>query len=409
MFKNQSKSRKSFGLKIVAVIKDGPHFAKTFASVRFDRNGAQTNQPIIKCTTWHEGWLKAVEQLYTHAVFIDSGTVFIDWNTWKADLVKYPNKGLVAHIVWHPGEQPYIHDQCWFAQLSLLTDNCFKASTATYAAPVRSEDNIHDDYTPLYIQPGKSEPETHTVTEFGQSLIANFLNQNRGVVNWHRRMREHKMYLYSNEPTAKQRWNNSQEQYYEIAENQLWVLNNEPVRLLSGKHQLMPGAGVYWLLNIIQPHTQSLKILDISKTQVQYCRALWERWDGSDLGGFASEFVKHNQLTHIEFDNTEMSAEERMRLRSPRHMREYVNTAFDKVCRDFGIWEFETLWQRRHSVEFEAQQGDLVEYVNRKTLGDVDSVWVSNILDYKWTLLKNEHSVVSEFYKTLDDLQVEIL
>ena len=397
-------------MNLVVVVKSGENQSITLSSIRFDKYGSQTNQPIIVCEQWVQGFESAKIQGYSHAMFVDSGTVFFDWPTWVKELDEYPHRGLIAHIIHYPGSEPCMHEQCWFMDLSLFDASSWTETDLTYASPIRSQDNIHDDYTPLYLRPGPEDQKQHYIAEnFGQSLIAHHLNNGRAVVNWSQKIRQHKMYMYSNEPTQRSAWHQAMANYTTLAEEQFWVLNNEPVKLLLGKNLLMPAAGIYWLANLVQPTTQSISLVDISRRQIAFANHLWQNWDGIDYGSFAWDYVAANNLIHIEYDVADLDPMLRLKLKNKKRFVEYVNnkvrTAFDQL----GIDDFPARWSNRHRVQFSATVGDIVHWVVSGNAKSIDATWMSNVLDYKWTMLNNSTEQINECITRLEQHGIKVL
>lgn len=188
------------------------------------------------------------------------------------------------------------------------------------------------------------------------------------------------------------------QRYKDLAENQLWVLNNEPVRLLEGARLLMPGAGLYWMANIIQPQVRHIQIVDISQQQVKFCTALWQQWNGVNYGEFVWNYIQQHQLEHYELDIADLDPASRLRLRKRDNFVTYVNKQFDKLLPDFAQeWA-----QAQRYKQVSAHTGSLVDWVLNNGLADVDSVWQSNILDYKWTLMHHTENQIAEYEKAIE-------
>jgi hypothetical protein len=100
------------------ILKDGPDRNQTLATIKFDTFGNNTNQQIFICKEWAEGLTWAKQQGHTWALFVKSGTMITDWAQWKQLVDHYPHNGLIAHLIWHPGQQLYLDDQCWFMNIN---------------------------------------------------------------------------------------------------------------------------------------------------------------------------------------------------------------------------------------------------------------------------------------------------
>jgi hypothetical protein len=362
-------------MKWTVIIKRGQYLNLTLATVLYDKFGTLTKQPYIICDTWDDGFAQAQQQGHEYALFVDSGTTFTDWPKWCALIDSYPQQGLVAHIIWHPDSKPYLHDQCWFMCLQDFALDDLDNSIVEYVQPIRSSTNIHDNYTPTWIRPGVGTTTTNGL--FGQRMIAQQLNKGRAVVNWNNHARDLKKFTYSNPPDLTQFAD-----YIALSENQLWVLNNEPVKSAGVANLVTPGSGMFWILNAIDSRTSTIQIVDISRVQVEFCQALWHSWNGVDYGSFVWQHIKHNNLAHYELDVANMSDIERLKLSSPTRFIEYVSARFYSTVPD----NFVELWQAaKHKVQVEFTCGNLVEWIIAGN--KYDNVWSSNILNYKWTML----------------------
>jgi hypothetical protein len=367
------------------VILRGPDLNQTLATVQFDKLGTRTDQLIFVCDSWMDGFAWAKSNGHTQALFIKSGTIIKDWDQWKELVDNYPHKGLIAHLIWHSGSDVYINDQCWFMDVDQFDLDDFICDTVTHPSPIRSKQNLHDDYTPLWIKAG-DHTVTHTVTNFGQGLIAKQLQKNRAIVNWGQAARDLKLFLYSN-PLDLDIFSD----YKHIAEEQLWIFNNESIDVVKKQKLLSPGSGLYWILNIAHPATQEIQIVDISKTQITFCKSLWETWDGTDYGNFVWDFIKKHNLIHYELDEQNMSPLDRLKLKSKSRFVDYVNSKFKSMVDP----TFVDVWnQAKRNKVVNFCNDNLITWVLDNDTDKYDSIWCSNILDYKWTLL---HTTVEEY------------
>jgi hypothetical protein len=365
-------------MKWPVVIKSGPSLHQTLATVKFDYYGAKTDQETFVCDEWSSGFIWAKSQGYRQALFVNSGTIITDWPKFCKLIDQYPHCGLIAHLIWKPDQQLYLDDQCWFMNIDQFDLEDFTTTVVVHPVPARSSQNLHDDYTPLWIKP-TVENTKYSVSHFGQGLIARQLCNNLPVVNWNNAARDLKSYLYHGKLDLSLFQN-----YKNIAENQLWIFNNEPVIVISKPRLISPGSGLSWMLNITDSTTVGLQIVDISCTQINFCRALWNTWNGQDYGTFVWNFIQDNQLIHYEVDNPELTALERLQLKSKTKFVQYVNLTFDKLTPN----NFTQLWQQaQQTKQVNFYNGNLISWVLDHNINLYDHVWCSNILNYKWTLL----------------------
>lgn len=377
------------------VILNGPELNATLAGIEYNRWGQQTNQSIIVCDSWTEGFKQALNQGYTQALFVRSGTIFLDWDEWKTMLNNYPHQGLVAHLIWNLEPYPYIDDQCWYADLTKFDVDDLSITDINSCCPTRSDKNLHDDYTPLWIK-SSTGTTTHTVTHFGQGLIAKQLNNKRVVSNWTNQARDLKFFCYPN-TDVKNKIQSKFSEYLTLAENQLWVFNNEQFSISNQETLVTPGSGLHWMFNIIQSNIQRVHIVDISKTQIAFCDKLWKHWNGQDYGSFTWNFIKENQLIHYEIDQADLSTVDRLMLKKPGRFIEYVNNKFDQTLATYNIKFFHIMWQQaKLSKQLTTTNDNLIQWILRHP-EEKNNLWASNILNYKWTKLNTSFADYEKF------------
>lgn len=367
------------------IVLDGPLRNQTLSGIQFDKHGEPTKQEVFIFNNWVDGIVWAKQHDHKSALFVKSGTMFTDWHQWKTLVDTYPHAGLIAHLIWHPGDRVHLDDQCWFMELDNFDIEDFTINTVAHPAPIRSDQNLHDDYTPLWIKPRGTEIE-YVTTAFGQGLIAKQMQSNRAVVNWNNTARDLKFFSYSGVPDLTQF-----QDYKNMAETQLWIFNNEPIIVVGQPRLVSPGSGLSWILNIIDTSTQHLQIVDISRTQIDFCQQLWSTWDGVDYGNFVWNFIKQNKLTHYQLDNPSLTPLEKLKLNKQSTFVEYVNSRFESHTGD----NFANRWQQAQKTKVvEFCNDNLVDWVLNNDISNYNNIWCSNILNYKWTLL---HTTVEKY------------
>jgi hypothetical protein len=365
-------------INLVFVILDGTYKNLSLASIRFEKFGSLTKYPIIECTSWVEGFLKA--QDYSHIVFLSSGTVFTDIEKFINMLNNYPHQGLIGHITDNGNFS--LHPQCFLLETKLFTVDDFNVADYDVSV-IRSDKNIHHDYTPLWLRPG-TEIKHYNGRDFGERLIAAQLSRGYIVVNWNNSIRQFKQYLYTSEQADA--YIQSQQDYFDLAENQLWVLNNETIEAApKHKHLVCPASGLFWMLNLINTKIESIDLVDISRPQLQLAKELLDKWDGVDYGTFVYDFIKRNQIVHYNLENPNLSKQERVLLLKRSVFVNRVNTIFAQhMPEDFSI-----RWQKDKTKQIKFYNQDIIDFL--KTASGEFDIWLSNILNYKYTMLK--HSI----------------
>jgi len=377
-------------------MRTGKHDNTTKAGILFDKHGAETKEKIIYCSDWKSGFVEAKSLGYHEALFVDSGTVITDWVGFINVLENYPSREFIAHLIWQPGKNLELDQQCWFMYLDNFEIADFDAVDISHPCPVRSQQNLHDDYTPLWVKPG-ADLISYQTTGFGQGLIARQLNRGRALLNWNNHARGIKFFCYPS-----MAWKDHRREwfgdYLALAESQLWVLNNEKIQIVDAGKILSPGSGLFWIVNLVSDTLTDLQIVDISQTQVKFCQALRNTWDGTDYGSFAWHFIQRHGLTHFEIEQANLSDLDRLRLRSKDRFIKHVNYQFYSTLQDLGINDFQQRWKRScQTKSIDIQQGNLIDWVLENKIRSFDYVWKSNIDRYKWTMLHNTSSEIQRF------------
>ena len=370
------------------IVKRGPNLNQTLSGIQFDKFGSSTQQEIYICDNWIDGFQWAKEKQYTQALFVNSGTVITDWKEFQKLVNDYPHSGLIAHLIWHPGQHLYINDQCWFMNIQNFEPEDFSPTHVRHPLPLRSEKNLHDDYTPLWAKPSADQIIEYPVTNFGQGLVARQLMNNCSLVNWNNTARDLKFFLY-NKPLDLNKF----QDYKRIAENQLWVFNNEPITVVKQPRLVSPASGLSWILNLVDPATKHIQLVDISRTQIKFAQELWNNWSGDNYGEFVWNFINVNTLTHYELDNPTLTPLEKLKLKSQTKFIEYVDAIFNNAV----DVDFKSCWllaKQTKTIEF--CNDNLINWVLNNDVSQYDHIWCSNILNYKWTLL---HTTVEQYTK----------
>lgn len=392
-------------MNLIIIIKQGQFINQTLSTVKFDRYGTPTNINFITCESWVEGFIKARSLRYRFALFVNAGTVFLDINLFLEQLSQYPHKGLIGHIIdtKDPTRFFNLDEQCFFLDLDMFQKDDFTISSFVATLPQRSDTNLHDDYTPLWLTPNNSEQQSWSGTAFGEKLLARQLTRDI-VVNWNNTFRDNKNFLYNE--NAVQSWNNTQNGYTSLAENQLWVFNNEHIPIANKNKLLAPASGLCWIKNLIISPADKVDLVDISKPQLALAEQLWSIWDGINYGEFVFNFIKENKIIHINLDQPTMSDLDRIKLKSSKIFIETVNSIFEKQMSN--IVDFAEQWKEiKNKKQVTFVQADMVKLLP-KYLETTDefNLWVSNILDYKYTLIKNSNEDYQQFISALNDSRV---
>lgn len=393
-------------MNILVIIKQGDYFNQTLSTIKFDRYGSPTGIKFITCESWVEGFEKARSMSNRFALFVNAGTVFSDINIFLEQLEQYPHKGLIGHIIDTKDKTRFFNldEQCFFLDLNKFKQDDFRISSFLSKPPQRSDKNLHDDYTPLWLKPGINEEQLWNGTAFGERLLANQLSKDIAV-NWNMTSRDNKTFLYSKDDLV--RWQHDQLDYTDLAESQLWVFNNETIPKVNENILLTPASGLCWIKNLILSPVKKIELVDISNKQLALAEQLWLTWDGLNYGAFVFNFIQQNKIIHINLDQQNLNDIDRIKLKSSKFFIDTVNTIFERHTAD--IVDFVGQWQEvKNKKQVSFTQDDMVKFLPEylETASDPFNLWVSNILDYKYTLIRNTKTEYDNFTLALKDAKV---
>lgn len=360
--------------KTCFVIKQGPNFYKTLASIKFDYWGDPTNAKIFTVENWHELYDEYIT--FDTIIFCSAGVVF---DNIKKFIENIPEFVFTQGHIIEKNNQLFLHSQCfvvngWKPPKEIFTNETLELKVYNYQ---KSNSNIHDDYTPTWVRKTNEKSLTKINSVFDKLLWHNF-DLHEYVVNFSKSQRQHKKFLYDDTEDLFAEYNN-------LAQNSLWILNNEPNFMWKHKEFVGPASGTMWLLQCCNPVVESINLIDISKAQVNFAKKLLD-WNGKDYGQLAYDYIINSMNKHFHFDKT-LSDKERLEYMLDKNsFVEYVNQIFYAILPK----DFESLWKNK-KTKIKITHGNLLEHYK------IDqTVWLSNILNYKYTLVNSNERCLKQ-------------
>ena len=384
-------------MKLAIIVKTGPKLNWSLSTIKFNKFGVPTNYEIFICDNWVDGFNNAKQKNYKFGLFVKSGTVFTDLQEFISLIENYPHQGLIGHLIESNNDYG-LDEQCFFLDLEKFQSDNFDFKEQITSKVFRSEENIHDDYTPLWLSSTNNQTHAWTGKLFGQGLLARQLETGIAV-NWKGKFRDLKHYLYDG--SADQEWLNNQVEYIKQAESQLWVFNNESMPIISNPNAIIPASGLCWIKNIIQDTSQTINLVDISEVQLDFAKSLWETWTGENYGQYTYDYIKQHELVHVNLDQPLMSDIDRLKLKSSKFFITEVNNIFERQLHD--TVNFSTKWnQAKNTKTVNFYHADLVKFLPEYDAVDKTDIWVTNILEYKYTMIKNSKEEYDKFILALE-------
>jgi hypothetical protein len=263
--------------------------------------------------------LTSVSDNYRVAVIISPGTEFVNGDAFFNNIPK--NFSLIGHIL-DAGESYYIlHPQCYVLNLEIFNSigkpeigkhEYFKSFSTT--APCRSNENIHDDYTPLWIKPGE-KLNNYKHRGYGYNLIKSLLDNNFTIEAFDTEQRKNKHYLYTDINTSD--W--IYKRYNYCLTDHIYKTNTGgdklPIVESPIRNLIVPAAGMNWYNTIkkygyskdclIKFYDYNISSLDWIKNQTQNITNINFEYHRIDVLTNAEDFLNliDNHTQYVEFSN----------------------------------------------------------------------------------------------------------
>lgn len=210
--------------------------------------------------------LKQVAKLYNKAVVISAGTEFINGSSFFDNL---PDDFFILGHILDMGDGYYgLHYQCYVINLDLYTNlecppigDTEMLSSHIQTVPLRSKENIHDDYTPLWIKNGNSQ-NLYKNKFHGWRIIQAGLEANLEICAFDTTLRDSKHYLYRDVDTSD--WIYKRYNYClstHVFETSTGNISFPRPYNCKISHLIHPAAGMLWLEKLkINGYTKDTKV-----------------------------------------------------------------------------------------------------------------------------------------------------
>lgn len=253
--------------------------------------------------------LRTSAESYDYAVVSTCGTVWADRLDFfdLLESVCDEHMFIEGHILDKKEAYYELHPQCYIINLEKYRElnypqigNQSLCDRHTQTIPLRSEENFHDDYTPLKISPGKVLQEYQHKCH-GWNIISLGLNKGYDIAAFRKELRCSKKYLYPDNPVEIH--NRLSEFYLETnVASRNWVnpfttasdLNMGPPLPGKIKNFVTPANGIDWIHYLVHHgydnHTR-VRFTDYNLLSLEFMKELVS-WNGIDYIDFLNEFGK---------------------------------------------------------------------------------------------------------------------
>jgi hypothetical protein len=250
--------------------------------------------------------LREAAKDYSYAVVLSTGTEFLNGDEFfhEVEKVVYSNQDffLIGHIPDRDDGYYELHEQCYIINLNTYEDLEYPKvgqiayySTHIQVQPKRSDENIHDDYTPVWVTPGDTE-KTYKHKWHGWNILSVAFANRKQVIPFPEQFRKNKKFYYPNYEPA---FINACTYLYgknQVATQTLFYpYNTEQIVDIKFKgpvRQLVIQASglqfVDYLLTYGYTSETTVRFVDYNLFALECMKEIVTRWDGNDY----IEFVK---------------------------------------------------------------------------------------------------------------------
>lgn len=339
----------------------------------------------IICDDTIEGLLeKSLNEGYEYCVVQSAGCALKSFE-YDADITEFINNntfGVAGHPLYWPGKWLDLHPQFFIVNLTAW-EEIRKPSFGTWASeslllPVveRSEENFHDDYTPLWVRP-TGEKSMQTGAGQGWKLLSAMFENNWPVITLSEKIRFKKFYNYPDHETDKfeesiktmttyegQNWNQSKAITDALCvKDQIWLFNSEPMTIgNNGVFDLVVNtASGFKIFDLLKNKKLSdnarIVVYDFNPKSLEWYKQFYS-WGTENLLECIRAFPDRKHFTWI--GQTESDYNE----------NQSFNNLYNEVLEHFGGEEnFQRLWKEFKSMNVKFVEVDL--YKNPQQFAEI--------------------------------------
>lgn len=265
---------------------------------------------------------------YTHSVMISACTSMLLNDNLISNIEEHCKKtfAISGHILDRFDEYYELHHQFYIINLQEFKNLNYpvignnEESLHEQVVPLRSQENVHDNYVPLWISAG-TEIKKYISKRHGWNIISKVLSADKKIIDIGYDIRNSKQYFYPEHDHVFQR--EISELYYQqfFSINFVPGYNSDTIIEnidfdLPIKQYVTVGSGFNWIKNIKNLNfTDDTKLyfVDISSNALALTRDLIDNFDGKDYvtfyRSFISKYMPHGriQMNDRYLENLEMS------------------------------------------------------------------------------------------------------
>ena len=354
---------------------------------------------------------KAHEEGYSKLLVIKQGNTF-DANFFINFSNFYDNNSdakFVGHILDRGSKYYRIHPQFflidikWWASVGCPNWGDYTSNKFTTIKPERSEENHHDQYTPIWVKgPDNEELCEYEGTEGGWEMVQALIKDKQTILSWPEEIRNEKVYGYPEVDVDGPRHLNdvlstcTQEDSFFIANTEYFrnldymiKIKKERYPNWNGKfdHVMCPAAGLTPLIYGFKfglNKGDKITIFDVSKFAINCTKHIIKRFDGKDYKKLAYELMAEMTPSLISKDDPDREREYADKFKGINKLKYSQELVDDLNKEGFSTWIQEVLptikIKTEHINLFDVHSYD--DFAEDANDGKTNFVHISNIFHY---------------------------
>ena len=244
----------------------------------------------------------------SHAVVLSTGTEFINSYDWFEYVEKYCllDFFIAGHILDRGDAFYELHHQCYIINLNIYKSlGCpfigqqELLSSHTQYSPIRSTENIHDDYTPVHVKAGGTKCNFNHKCH-GWNILSIAWDNNCSTLVFDHKLRNDKIHYYPEYNSYYDQISYAHARDGFCSGVAIYLSNSEtniPVSISGPIEQLVvPASGLNWA-KYLEEHKFTkdtvVKFYDYSFLTLEYMKYLVDNWNGEDYTTFALNYMKN--------------------------------------------------------------------------------------------------------------------
>lgn len=285
----------------------------------------QTKDVIYCADTISQLLEQTHDQGFDYCLVVAAGCLIQDQNFNKhlEEFIDNNKFGVAGHPLWKQDRWLELHHQFFIVNLKDWHDvgrprfGHWEQGSRLLPVVERSQENFHDDYTPLWVSPtGRIEEQLNPGQ--GWELLSAMFNHNKPVLTLSEKLRLGKLYVYPEikpdeflksiktlTPYVGINWN--QNKWIEDSlkvKDQIWLFNSETMKVYNtGKYnQVANTASGFKIFDLFKDNridTQTkIYIYDFNQLSLDWYQHFWA-WEGNDLLECIRSFSNRDNFTWI--------------------------------------------------------------------------------------------------------------